>query len=183
MEELHVAGRLPCKQETFQSGLGKEKAENMLKNGWNEKVIWEADTKCNVQSESNPNVSYRVDLARATCECLSSSMRGMCKHMHVALNISSMRGVKVDVIREKWPKIYLVITNMLRRTAWNILLCSTPPYLQLLPMVSNAHALPFHSEYIAFVNRWRGLLLTSIMKTDFTLKHLWLMTHLQLLHQ
>ena len=61
MEELHVAGRLPCKQETFQSGLGKEKAENMLKNGWNEKVIWEADTKCNVQSESDPNVSYRVD--------------------------------------------------------------------------------------------------------------------------
>ncbi|XP_070563193.1 uncharacterized protein [Ptychodera flava] len=86
---LQEAGRLRNPRNDNHS---KKLAEELLTQSWSEKVKWDSSFKCQIPSASNDSMSYEVNIVECTCTCPVSSSAGMCKHLHLALQLAEAQG-------------------------------------------------------------------------------------------
>ena len=57
---------------------GKLLAEDMMKAGLDRLIVWRTETQCLVPSQTS-DMSYEVDLLKATCSCPASTQGGIFK--------------------------------------------------------------------------------------------------------
>lgn len=87
--ELHQAGRLPNQKDDNRS---KRMAEEMIKQGIEEQIVWASNTQLLVPSASHKNVTWLVELVNYQCTCPVSSQPGKSNWTPV-ISASLTRGV------------------------------------------------------------------------------------------
>lgn len=55
---------------------GRLVAENMLRGGYDKRILWESSTVCRVPSQIEEGTEYRVDIAAGKCQCPASTQGG-----------------------------------------------------------------------------------------------------------
>ena len=75
MEKLFNARRIKAKASES-SEVSRNKASNMLLQGYQQRVEWLSDSRCKVPSETEDGKSYIVDIVYAYCPCPAAVAKG-----------------------------------------------------------------------------------------------------------